>query len=76
MSLDDVTAEQALDAFNKARKLDKQARDARARSYRRTPGTVTAQREWDKADEYSARADEQWEVVAAFLDDETYGRIG
>jgi hypothetical protein len=66
-AMPEIEPKDALEAFGKARKLDKRARAARARSYHRTGGTATATAEWDKADTYLERADEQWEIVHEFL---------
>ncbi|QNQ62481.1 hypothetical protein IB024_01610 [Brucella sp. 6810] len=54
-------------ALDKALELTKRAKEARGRAYRRTPGTNTFLKEWNKADAYEERAKEQFAIVRAAL---------
>lgn len=64
------TAKQALKAFDKAIRFDEIARNSRARANWRTPGVETARREHERAENNLEKAEEQWAIVRAFIEQE------
>ena len=70
MGVQRITAKQALAAFTRARRFDQFSASAKQRANWRTPSGETASREWARSIANAEKADEQWEIVAAFLEQE------